>query len=57
MAAADEIVELFESAIASYAEQLCRAREENERHQRQQEAVRPKSHIQGLHTLNKLVLY
>ncbi|XP_057687966.1 uncharacterized protein LOC130913390 [Corythoichthys intestinalis] len=39
IAAADEIFELFERAIASYEEQLCRAREENERHRRQLEAV------------------
>ncbi|XP_077414275.1 uncharacterized protein LOC144043999 [Vanacampus margaritifer] len=38
IAAADEIFRLFETAIASYEEQLCRAREETERH-RQVEAV------------------
>ncbi|XP_061624867.1 uncharacterized protein LOC133475673 isoform X1 [Phyllopteryx taeniolatus] len=34
IAAADEIFEMFERTIASYEEQLCRAREENERHRR-----------------------
>ncbi|XP_077412236.1 uncharacterized protein LOC144042965 isoform X2 [Vanacampus margaritifer] len=38
-AAADEIFGLFETAIASYDEQLCRAREETERHRQQMEAV------------------
>ncbi|XP_077417655.1 uncharacterized protein LOC144048992 isoform X2 [Vanacampus margaritifer] len=38
MAAADEIFELFERTIASYEEQLCRAREESERHRRNLEA-------------------
>ncbi|XP_077355432.1 uncharacterized protein LOC144003249 [Festucalex cinctus] len=39
IAAADEIVGLFETAIASYEEQLCRAREETKRHRQQLEAV------------------
>uniref|UniRef100_A0A3Q2Z0N6 C2H2-type domain-containing protein n=1 Tax=Hippocampus comes TaxID=109280 RepID=A0A3Q2Z0N6_HIPCM len=39
LAAADEIFGLFERTIASYKEQLCRAREETERHRRQMEAV------------------
>ncbi|XP_061522464.1 uncharacterized protein LOC133396519 isoform X2 [Phycodurus eques] len=38
IAAADEIFELFEKTIASYEEQVCRAREETER-RRQLEAV------------------
>ncbi|XP_061624901.1 zinc finger protein 79-like [Phyllopteryx taeniolatus] len=38
IAVADEIFELFERTIASYEEQLCRAREENERHRRRLEA-------------------
>ncbi|XP_061528688.1 uncharacterized protein LOC133400248 [Phycodurus eques] len=38
IAAADEIFRLFERTIASYEEQLCRAREESERHRRQLEA-------------------
>ncbi|XP_061625224.1 zinc finger protein OZF-like [Phyllopteryx taeniolatus] len=37
--AAEEIFGLFEKTIASYEEQLCRAREETERHRRQLEAV------------------
>nr|XP_057926674.1 zinc finger protein 771-like [Doryrhamphus excisus] len=39
MAAADEIFALFERTIASYEEELCRTREEKERHRRQLEAV------------------
>ncbi|XP_061528653.1 zinc finger protein 1 homolog [Phycodurus eques] len=39
IAAADEIFGLFERTIASYEEQLCRAREESERHRRQLEAL------------------
>ncbi|XP_051923905.1 zinc finger protein ZFP2-like [Hippocampus zosterae] len=39
IAAADEIFGLFERTIASYEEQLGRAREESERHRRQLEAV------------------
>ncbi|XP_051925028.1 uncharacterized protein LOC127602733 [Hippocampus zosterae] len=39
IAAADEIFGLFEKTIASYEEQLSRAREENERQRRQLEAV------------------
>ncbi|XP_077355456.1 uncharacterized protein LOC144003262 [Festucalex cinctus] len=39
IAAADEILGLFEAAIASYEEQLCRAREETERHRQKVEAV------------------
>ncbi|XP_019741275.1 uncharacterized protein LOC109525301 [Hippocampus comes] len=39
MAAADEILGIFERTIASYEEQLCRARDESERHRRQLEAV------------------
>ncbi|XP_061625173.1 zinc finger protein OZF-like isoform X1 [Phyllopteryx taeniolatus] len=39
IAAADEIFGLFEKTITSYEEQLCRAREESERHRRQLEAV------------------
>ncbi|XP_057690509.1 zinc finger protein 354A-like [Corythoichthys intestinalis] len=38
-AAADEIFDLFEQTIAFYAEKLCQAREESERHRRQLEAV------------------
>ncbi|XP_061528753.1 uncharacterized protein LOC133400288 isoform X2 [Phycodurus eques] len=44
IAAADEIFGLFERTIASYEEQLCRAREETERHRRQLEDVY-KSHM------------
>ncbi|XP_061674630.1 gastrula zinc finger protein XlCGF57.1-like isoform X2 [Syngnathoides biaculeatus] len=44
IAAADEIFGLFEGTIASYEEQLCRAREETERHRRQLEAVY-KTHV------------
>uniref|UniRef100_A0A3Q2ZFQ9 C2H2-type domain-containing protein n=1 Tax=Hippocampus comes TaxID=109280 RepID=A0A3Q2ZFQ9_HIPCM len=40
LAAADDIFGLFQSTIASYEEQLCRAREESERRRRQLEAVR-----------------
>nr|XP_057925676.1 zinc finger protein 550-like [Doryrhamphus excisus] len=39
MAAADEILALFERTIASYEEELSRTREEKERHRRQLEAV------------------
>ncbi|XP_077416834.1 uncharacterized protein LOC144048578 [Vanacampus margaritifer] len=39
IAAADEIFGLFEKTIALYEEQLCRAREETERHRRQLEDV------------------
>ncbi|XP_051924967.1 uncharacterized protein LOC127602690 isoform X2 [Hippocampus zosterae] len=39
IAAADEIFALFERTIASYEEQLCRARDETERHRRRLEAV------------------
>ncbi|XP_061528666.1 ras-responsive element-binding protein 1-like [Phycodurus eques] len=39
IAAADEIFGLFERTIASYEEQLGRAREESERHRRQLETV------------------
>ncbi|XP_019744066.1 uncharacterized protein LOC109526924 isoform X2 [Hippocampus comes] len=39
IAAADEIFALFERTMASYEEQLCRARDETERHRRQLEAV------------------
>lgn len=39
LAAADEIFGMFERTIASYEEQLCRARDETERHRRQLEAV------------------
>ncbi|XP_061625201.1 uncharacterized protein LOC133475792 isoform X2 [Phyllopteryx taeniolatus] len=39
IAAADEIFGLFERTISSYEEQLCRAKEETERHRRQLEAV------------------
>ncbi|XP_061135113.1 zinc finger protein 260-like [Syngnathus typhle] len=39
IAAADDIYVLFETTMASYKEQLCRAREETERHRRQLEAV------------------
>ncbi|XP_061896103.1 uncharacterized protein LOC133645231 isoform X3 [Entelurus aequoreus] len=39
MAAADEIFALFESTITSYEEELCRTREEKERHRQQLEAV------------------
>ncbi|XP_049619265.1 uncharacterized protein [Syngnathus scovelli] len=45
IAAADEIFGLFESTVASYEEQLYRAREESER-QRQLGDVCPKAHIQ-----------
>ncbi|XP_061528650.1 uncharacterized protein LOC133400223 isoform X1 [Phycodurus eques] len=38
IAAADEIFGLFERTIASYEEELCRAREETERHRRQLQA-------------------
>ncbi|XP_077377282.1 uncharacterized protein LOC144018701 [Festucalex cinctus] len=47
MAAADEIFGLFERTVASYEEQLCRAREENERQRRQlHDDVYPESHVQ-----------
>ncbi|XP_061551044.1 gastrula zinc finger protein xFG20-1-like [Phycodurus eques] len=39
IAAADEIFGLFEKTIASYEEELCRAREENEQQRQQLEAV------------------
>ncbi|XP_051924956.1 oocyte zinc finger protein XlCOF7.1-like [Hippocampus zosterae] len=39
LAAADEIFELFQTTVASYEQQLCRAREESERHRRQLEAI------------------
>nr|XP_057915484.1 zinc finger protein 774-like [Doryrhamphus excisus] len=39
MAAADDILELFERTIASYQEELCRTREEKERHRQELEAV------------------
>ncbi|XP_054628547.1 zinc finger protein 771-like [Dunckerocampus dactyliophorus] len=39
MAAADEILALFEGTIASYEEELFRTREENERHRRHLEAA------------------
>lgn len=39
MAAADEILEMFERTIASYEEQLCRVKDESERQRRQLEAV------------------
>nr|XP_057915480.1 zinc finger protein 135-like [Doryrhamphus excisus] len=39
MAAADEIFELFERAIASYEEELCRTREGEKRHRRHPETV------------------
>ncbi|XP_057688164.1 zinc finger protein 583-like [Corythoichthys intestinalis] len=39
IAAADEIFGLFERTITSYEEQLCRAREESERHRRQLQAI------------------
>nr|XP_057926013.1 zinc finger protein 432-like [Doryrhamphus excisus] len=39
MAAADEIFALFERTIASYEEELCRTREEKERHRQQLEAA------------------
>ncbi|XP_077378663.1 uncharacterized protein LOC144019454 isoform X1 [Festucalex cinctus] len=45
MAAADEIFEVFERTIASYEEQLCRAREESERHRRNLEAFCNPSHV------------
>ncbi|XP_054628562.1 uncharacterized protein LOC129179387 isoform X3 [Dunckerocampus dactyliophorus] len=44
MAAADEIFGLFERTIASYEEELCRTKEENERQRQQMEAV-SKTHI------------
>ncbi|XP_061134903.1 uncharacterized protein LOC133154310 isoform X5 [Syngnathus typhle] len=46
IAAADEIFGLFESTVASYEEQLYRAREESER-QRKLGDVCPKAHIQA----------
>ncbi|KAM9823310.1 uncharacterized protein ACBT44_008123 isoform 4-T4 [Syngnathus typhle] len=46
IAAADEIFDLFESTVASYEEQLYRAREESER-QRKLGDVCPKAHIQA----------
>ncbi|XP_077601271.1 uncharacterized protein LOC144215927 [Stigmatopora nigra] len=39
LAAADEIFQLFEGTIATYKEQVCRAREESERHRRKLQAV------------------
>ncbi|XP_077457318.1 uncharacterized protein LOC144074653 isoform X2 [Stigmatopora argus] len=39
LAAADEIFQLFEGTIATYKEQVCRAKEESERHRRELEAV------------------
>ncbi|XP_061674135.1 uncharacterized protein LOC133499803 isoform X2 [Syngnathoides biaculeatus] len=46
IAAADEIFGLFERTIASYEEQLCRAREENEGQRRQLQDVRSKTRIE-----------
>nr|XP_057925634.1 RB-associated KRAB zinc finger protein-like [Doryrhamphus excisus] len=54
MAAADEIFALFERTIASYEEELCRTKEENERQRRQLEAVsktRTVLHIVGAQQL------
>ncbi|XP_057688144.1 uncharacterized protein LOC130913496 [Corythoichthys intestinalis] len=39
IAAADEIFGLLERTVTSYEEQLCRAREESERHRRQLQAI------------------
>ncbi|XP_054620842.1 zinc finger protein 135-like [Dunckerocampus dactyliophorus] len=39
MAAADDILELFESTISWYQEELCRTREERERHRQELEAL------------------
>nr|XP_057925646.1 zinc finger protein with KRAB and SCAN domains 8-like [Doryrhamphus excisus] len=39
IAAADEIIGLFESTMASYEEELCRTKEENQRQRQQLEAV------------------
>ncbi|XP_077378106.1 uncharacterized protein LOC144019138 [Festucalex cinctus] len=46
IAAAEEIYVLFETTMASYEEQLCRARKENERQRRQLEAAKTVMHIQ-----------
>ncbi|XP_061622812.1 zinc finger protein 90-like isoform X1 [Phyllopteryx taeniolatus] len=46
IAAADEIFGLFERTIASYEEQLCRAREENEGQRRQLQEVCSKTRIE-----------
>ncbi|XP_054628555.1 uncharacterized protein LOC129179383 isoform X2 [Dunckerocampus dactyliophorus] len=54
MAAADEIFALFERTIASYEEELCRTREENERQRQQLEAVSKTQrvlHIEGTQQL------
>ncbi|XP_061622815.1 E3 SUMO-protein ligase ZBED1-like isoform X4 [Phyllopteryx taeniolatus] len=47
IAAADEIFGLFERTIASYEEQLCRAREENEGQRRQLQEVCSKTRIEA----------
>lgn len=48
IAAAEEIYVLFQTTMASYGEQLCRAREENARQRRQLEAAQAALRIQGL---------
>ncbi|XP_061528609.1 zinc finger protein 467-like isoform X2 [Phycodurus eques] len=55
IAAADEIFGLFERTIASYDEQLCRAREESERHRRQLEAVCKSQTFIHLEDLQQLI--
>ncbi|XP_061625163.1 zinc finger protein 79-like [Phyllopteryx taeniolatus] len=55
IAAADEIFGLFEGTIASYEEQLCRAREETERHRRQLEAVCKTQIVVRLEDIEQLI--
>nr|XP_057925667.1 zinc finger protein 774-like isoform X3 [Doryrhamphus excisus] len=50
LAAADEIFGLFERTIASYEEELCRTKEENERQRRQLEVV-CQTHVEGVQRL------
>ncbi|XP_061622845.1 zinc finger and SCAN domain-containing protein 20-like [Phyllopteryx taeniolatus] len=55
--AADEIFGLFETTIASYEEQLCRAREETERHRRQLEAVCKTQIVIRIEDLQRLITH
>ncbi|XP_061672034.1 zinc finger protein 37-like [Syngnathoides biaculeatus] len=55
MTAADEIFELFQTAIASYEEQLCRAREETAQHRRQLEAVCRTQIVISIEDLQRLI--
>ncbi|XP_054628939.1 zinc finger protein 25-like [Dunckerocampus dactyliophorus] len=55
MAAADEILALFESTIASYEEELSRTREENERHRQQLEAVSKTQTVLHIEDVQQLI--